>query len=185
MRVVLAITGASGGIYGWSLLQALAALHVETHVVVSTWGERILAHECGVNRDAVRRLAAYLYDPQDMQARIASGTFAVEATIIAPCSMHTLGLIAHGIAGNLIARAADVALKERRRLVLLPRETPLSAIHLENMLKLAQLGVLIVPASPGFYQKPQSVSDLVQWQVGKVLDCAGVSGFDYPRWDGA
>lgn len=184
MRVVLAITGASGGIYGWSLLQALAALKIETHVVVSAWGERILSHECGIDREAVRRLATCLYDPHDMAARIASGTFLVDATIIAPCSMHTLGLIAHGIAGNLIVRAADVALKERRRLVLLPRETPLSAVHLENMLKLARLGVYIVPASPGFYQRPQCLADLVRWQVGKVLDCAGVPGFVYDRWDG-
>lgn len=184
MRIVVGITGASGAVYGWSLLKALHNLNVETHVVISRQGEQVLSYECGIGKEDVRRVVTCLYDVQDLGARIASGTFPVDATIVAPCSMHTLGLIARGIAANLIARAADVALKERRRLILLPRETPLSAIHLENMLRLARLGVYIVPASPGFYHRPSSLDELIQWQVGKLLDCAGVVGFHYKRWQG-
>ncbi|MDT8901269.1 UbiX family flavin prenyltransferase [Anaeroselena agilis] len=184
MRVVVGITGASGAVYGWRLLAALRKGGCEVHAVVSENGWTVLKHECGVGRDAVAALVQRLYEPDDYGAAPASGSFRADAMVVAPCSMRTLAAVAAGLADNLLTRAADVAVKEGRRLVLVPRETPLSAIHLENMLKLARLGVRIVPASPGFYHNPQDVAALVDMMVGKVCDALGVEHELFKRWEG-
>ncbi len=184
LRVIIGITGASGAIYGLRLLEVLKQAGCEAHAVVSANGWTVLAHECGVGRAAVAALADRLYDIEDYGAAPASGSFRAEAMVVAPCSMRTLAAISCGLADNLLTRAADVTMKEGRRLVLVPRETPLSAIHLENMLKLARLGVRLVPACPGFYHKPPDVAALVDMLVGKVCDALGVEHDLVKRWEG-
>lgn len=184
MRVIVGVTGASGAIYGFRLLEVLKQTGCEVHAVVTANGWTVLAHECGVDRAAVAALADRLYAVDDYGAAPASGSFRADAMAVAPCSMRTLAAIAGGLADNLLARAADVALKEGRRLVLVPRETPLSAVHLENMLKLARLGVRLVPACPGFYHKPRDVAALVDMLVGKVCDALGVEHDLFRRWEG-
>ncbi len=184
MRIIVGITGASGAVYGLSLLRALQKLGHETHCVVSAHGWKVLEHECGAAEAAVRGLASALYPVDDMTAPIASGSFRADAMVVAPCSMRTLAAIAGGLAGNLLCRAADVTLKERKNLVLAVRETPLSAVHLENMLKLARLGVGIVPASPGFYHRPQTIDDLTAMMTGRILDSLGIENDLFARWGG-
>lgn len=184
MRVVVGITGASGAIYGLRLLEVLQKAGCEVHAVVSKSGWKVLAYECSINYNRVSHMVNYLYDIDNISARIASGSFKTDAMVIVPCSMRTLGAVANGIADNLLIRAADVALKEGHRLILVPRETPLSAIHLTNMLKLAQIGVNIMPASPGFYHRPQKTSDLVDIMVGKICDMLGIEHDLYERWQG-
>ena len=184
MRVIVGITGASGAVYGLELLRALHALDHEVHAVVSEYGWKVLAHECGAGEEEIRRYACRVHPIDAMGACIASGSFRTDAMAVAPCSMRTLAAIARGLAGNLLCRAADVIIKERKNLVLLVRETPVSAVHLENMLALARLGVGIVPASPGFYHKPQSIDDLVRMMVGRVLDSLNIRHDTAPRWVG-
>lgn len=184
MKIVVAITGASGAIYGKRLLEVLKQGGHETHVVVSPPGWEVLQHECGIGRAEISELASVLHEADNIGASIASGSFLTDAMVVAPCSMRTLGSIAAGIADNLVMRAADVMLKEGRKLVLVPREAPLSAIHLENMLKLARLGVRILPASPGFYHRPATLEDLVEMMVGKICDSLGVEHQLVPRWQG-
>jgi len=174
MRLVVAITGASGAIYGRRLLEVLRELGIETHLIISRAGEKVVKLELGVDPEEIKRLADRVYEPESLDAPLSSGSYPVDGMVIIPCSMKTLAAIAHGLASNLILRAADVAIKERRPLVLVPREAPLSPIHLENMLALARLGVRIVPACPAFYHKPKTVSDLVDFVVGRVLDSLGI-----------
>lgn len=185
MRIIVGITGASGAVYALEVLRRLRALggH-ETHVIVSEYGWELLRHECGKNREDIASLCHTLHPADSMGAAVASGSFRCEAMLIVPCSMRTLAAVALGLADNLICRAADVMLKERRTLVLAVRESPVSAVHLENMLKLARLGVGIFPLSPGFYHHPQEIADLVGMTAGRLLDCLGVAHEGIARWRG-
>lgn len=184
MKVVVGISGGSGSIYGVSLLKALKELGVETHLVVSTMGEYVTEHECGVSLEQLKELATYYHDNKNFAAPIASGSFKVDKTIIVPCSMKTLSGIANGFSDSLLSRACDVAIKERRQLILVPRETPLSPIHLENMLKLANMGVTIFPPSPGFYSHPETIEDIVLNMTGRLLDMLGIDNDLVSRWKG-
>ena len=183
-RLIVAITGATGAIYGVRVLQRLRAAGAETHLVISRWGARTLLHETTWSRQQVEALATATYAPADMGAAISSGSFRTDGMIIAPCSAKTLAAIAHGYGDNLVHRAADVVLKERRRLVLAIREAPLSEIHLENMLKLARMGAVILPPMPAFYNHPKSVDDVVQHTVARILDQFGFEMPEAVRWTG-
>jgi len=181
LRVVLGITGASGIVYGVRVAEELAKSGVELTVVVSDAARRVLAAEMPEGMKVLEKGGRVL-GAGEGEADIASGSTKFDATVICPCSMKTLSAIANGYADNLISRNADVALKEHRKLVLVVRETPLNAIHLENMLKLARLGVVIMPASPGFYHKPKTIDDLVDHIVGKIMDVLEVESNLYKRW---
>jgi 4-hydroxy-3-polyprenylbenzoate decarboxylase len=181
-KIVVGITGGSCSIYAVALLTALRELGIETHVVVSRMGAYVLEHECNFSRSEVRELATVLYENDDLAAAIASGSFKTDAMVIVPCSMNTLGAVASGLSTNLLQRAADVTLKERRPLVVVPRETPLTNIHLENMLKLSRAGAVMMPASPGFYHHPETIDDLVLIMVGRILDQLGLDGGLFKRW---
>lgn len=183
-RVIVGITGATGTIYGVRLLERLRDAGVETHLVISRWGARTLLHETPYSREQVEALATAVYAPSDMGAAISSGSFQTAGMIIAPCSAKTLAAIAHGYGDNLIQRAADVVLKERRRLVLAVREAPLSEIHLENMLKLSRMGVVIMPPMPAFYNHPLSLDDVVDHTVARLLDHVGIDMPGAQRWSG-
>ena len=182
--LVVGITGASGAVYGVRLLEVLAPMPVETHLVVSKWGQRTLEHETGRSLDDLRALAERHYAPGDMAALMSSGSAAIDGMVVAPCSARSLAAIACGLSENLIHRAADVMIKERRPLVLLVRETPLSAIHLENMLKLARLGVTILPPVPAFYGRPESIDAMVDYTVARTLDQVGLRRDSDARWQG-
>jgi 4-hydroxy-3-polyprenylbenzoate decarboxylase len=184
MRVIVGITGATGVIYGIRLLERLRDADVETHLVISRWGGRTMLHETPYSREQVEALAHVAYAPSDMGAAISSGSFQTAGMIIAPCSAKTLGAIAHGYGDSLIHRAADVVLKERRRLVLSVREAPLSDIHLDNMLKLSRMGVVILPPVPAFYHNPSSIDEIVDHTVARLLDQFGVEVPGAPRWSG-
>jgi flavin prenyltransferase len=184
LRVIVGITGATGAIYGVRLLEQLRSHGVETHLVMSRWGARTLLHETPYTRQQVEALAQTTYAPGDMGAAISSGSFQTSGMIIAPCSAKTLGAIAHGYGDSLIHRAADVVLKERRTLVLAVREAPLSQIHLENMLKLARMGAVILPPMPAFYNHPRTVDDLVAHTVARMLDQFGIEMSGAVRWTG-
>jgi 4-hydroxy-3-polyprenylbenzoate decarboxylase len=181
LKVVLGVTGASGVVYGVSLASELARAGTELTIIVSDAAKLVLATE---TRDGLKQLESYgrLLTEHDIDADIASGSAKTDAVVVCPCSMKTVAAIAAGYGYNLICRAADVAIKEQQRLVLVVREMPLSAIHLENMLKLARFGTVILPASPGFYHEPKTVNDMVNHVVGKVLDVLGVESELYKRW---
>jgi len=181
-RLVVGISGASGVIYGVRLLQALRELGVETHLVMSRTAEITLAHETALKVPEVQGLADKVYRIDDLAAAIASGSFRTRGMVVAPCSMRSLGEIANGISSNLLTRAADVALKERRRLVLLVRETPLHAIHLRNMTRLAQAGAVIAPPVPAFYNRPQTLDDVIDHTIGRVLDLFDLDTGKVKRW---
>lgn len=183
-RIIVGITGATGAIFGIRLLQALRAAEVETHLVLSKWGLQTIEHETGVSAEQLRELASVNHGSTNMAATVSSGSFFTDGMVIAPCSMRTLGAIAHGYGDSLVHRSADVILKERRKLVLLPRETPLSEIHLENMLKLARMGVTMLPPMPAFYNRPQTIDDIVDHIVARVLDQFGIAADFAKRWDG-
>ena len=182
-RLIVGVTGATGVIYGVRLLQALRATDVESHLVVSRWGARTLVHETSHSLAEVRAMATRSYSENDQGAALSSGSFLTMGMVIAPCSMKTLSAIAHGQSDNLIHRAADVVLKEKRRLVLVVREAPLSEIHLENMLKLARMGVVITPPVPAFYNHPRSIDDLVDHTVSRILDLFDIH-LETARWTG-
>jgi flavin prenyltransferase len=184
MRIIVAMTGATGAVYGARLLAALRDMDVETHLVLSRWAEVTLRKETGLSTREIAAHASVVHSREDMGASIASGSFRHDGMIVAPCSMKTLAAIRHGYAGELIARAADVTLKERRRLVLLARETPLSEIHLENMLALSRIGAIIAPPVPAFYSNPATIDDLVDHTVGRVLDLFGLDLPSLRRWNG-
>jgi flavin prenyltransferase len=181
-RLIVGISGASGIIYGVRLLEALKETGVEIHLIMSEWAERILALETDYDPGYVSGLAAARYENRDLAAPVSSGSFMTAGMVIAPCSMKTLAGIAGGYSQTLLERAADVTIKEGRKLILMPRETPLSPIHLENMLKLARIGVAIVPPMPAFYIKPQSILALVDHQVGKIIDRLGFQHRLFKRW---
>jgi 4-hydroxy-3-polyprenylbenzoate decarboxylase len=183
-RLIVGITGASGSIYGVRILQALAGSQVETHLVVSRWGARTLLHETPHTLAEVRGMASVAYPENDQGAALSSGSFVTAGMVVAPCSMRTLSAIAHGQGEDLVHRAADVVLKERRRLVLLVREAPLSDVHLENMLKLSRMGVVISPPVPAFYDHPKTVDDLVNHTVQRVLDLFDIHLDVAKRWNG-
>ncbi len=183
-RIVVGITGATGAIFGVRLLQALRAAEVETHLVLSKWGLQTVEHETGITASELNALASVVHGSGNMAATISSGSFKTEGMVVAPCTMKTLGAIAQGYGDNLVQRAADVVLKERRKLVLVARETPLSEIHLENMLKLSRMGVSILPPMPAFYNKPRSIDDIVDHIVVRVLDQFGIDADFAKRWDG-
>lgn len=185
MRLIVGMTGATGAVLGVRLLRRLAELpDVETHLVLSRWARTTIGLETGLSVADVRALADVTYGPEDQAAAISSGSFRTDGMVVVPCSMKTLAGIRAGYADGLIGRAADVVLKERRRLVLVPRETPLSTIHLENMLQLAREGVRIVPPMPAFYNFPQSVDDIVNHVVARVLDQLDLPAPAAKRWVG-
>jgi 4-hydroxy-3-polyprenylbenzoate decarboxylase len=183
-RIIVGITGATGAIFGLRVLEALRAAQVETHLVLSKWGLQTVEHETGLTLADLQALASVLHGSGNMAATISSGSFRTDGMIVAPCSMRTAAVIAHGNGENLVHRAADVVLKERRRLVLVPRETPLSEIHLENLLKLARMGVCILPPMPAFYNRPASLDDMVNHVVARVLDQFGIDAAFARRWNG-
>ena len=182
MKIVVGITGASGSIYGLRLIDVLRKSGHEVHAVVTDSGWEVIAYECGIDREELAKRVDVLYDNDNVGAAIASGSFRTDAMVIVPCSMKTVGSIAHSVSDNLLTRAADVALKENHPLLIVPRETPMHAIHLENLLKLAQTGARIIPACPGFYHQPQTLSDLVDMMVGKICDQLDVEHNLFERW---
>ena len=182
-RLIVGITGASGSIYGVRLLEMLQGTGIETHLVMSRWGARTLVHETRYTPEQVQALASMVHPLTDQGASISSGSFVTMGMVIAPCSVRTLAAIAHGLGDNLIHRAADVVLKERRKLVLAVREAPLSEIHLENMLKLSRMGVVIAPPMPAFYARPGSIDELVNYSCVRLLDQLGLH-VDAARWGG-
>ena len=183
-RVIVGLTGASGAIYGVRILQRLRATGRETHLVASSAGILNAHHELGLDRKALEAMADVAYNPSDVGAAIASGSFATQAMVVAPCSMKTLASVAHGMSANLLTRSADVTLKERRRLVLMVRETPFNLAHLRNMTAATEMGAVIFPPLPAFYHKPQSVDDLVNDTVERVLALLGVTEANPQSWNG-
>jgi len=184
-RVVVGISGASGAVYGVRLLQALRELGgIETHLVVSGAGWQNLRHELDLPRPAVEALADVVHEVANVGARIASGSFLTEGMVVAPCSMRTLAAIAHGLGDNLLTRAADVTLKERRRLVLLARESPLHLGHLRNMVAATEMGAIVSPPVPAFYKRPRTVEDIVDHSVARALDALGIANELTTRWPG-
>jgi 4-hydroxy-3-polyprenylbenzoate decarboxylase len=183
-RLIVGLTGATGAILGVRLLEALKDSEVESHLVISNWARRTIEHETPYTFKQVCDLASVYHNSNNMAAEISSGSFLTEGMVVIPCSMRTLGSIAHGSGENLVHRAADVVLKERRRLVLVARESPLSELHLENMLKLSRMGVRIIPPMLAFYNHPKSISDIVDHIVARVLDQFGISAPFAKRWDG-
>jgi len=183
-RLIVGITGATGTIFGVRILQLLHGSGVETHLVVSKWAARTLTHETPYSLKEIQGLATQSYGSGDQGAAISSGSFVTLGMVIAPCSMRTLVAIAHGLGDNLIHRAADVILKERRKLVLVVRESPFNEIHLENMLKLARMGVVILPPMPAFYNHPQTLDDMVNHVAMRVVDQFDIHLDVMTRWDG-
>ncbi len=186
MRIIIGITGASGTIYGWRLLEKLRAIpEIELHLIISRSAERTAFLEMGKTAADLKTLAHVAYPFEDIGCRLASGSFPTGGMVIAPCSIHTMSAIASGISNNLMVRAADVTLKERRRLILMVRESPLHLGHLRSMTALAEMGAILAPPVPGFYTNPQTVADVVDHSVDRVMDLLGVPAPDARRWDGA
>lgn len=181
-RVVVGITGATGAVYAVRLLRRLRETQRETHLVASPAGVLNVHHELGLDRRSLESLADVAYAPGDVGAAIASGSFATDAMVVAPCSMKSLAAIAHGLSDNLLTRAADVTLKERRRLVLMLRETPLHAGHIRAMAAVTDMGAIVAPPVPGFYAKPATVEDIVDHSVGRVLDLFDLDAGLVRRW---
>lgn len=184
-RIIVAISGASGAIYGVRLLQMLAQVaQVQTHLTVSEAGLLNLQQELAMGRAEVEALADVVHAVRDVGAPIASGSFQCDAMVVAPCSMRTLAAVAHGLSDNLITRAADVMLKERRRLILMVRETPLNLAHLRNMTSVTEMGGIIFPPVPGFYHRPQTLAEMIDHSVSRVVDLLGLPQPQAPRWSG-
>jgi len=183
-KLIVGITGATGTIFGVRLLQILEGTGLETHLVMSKWAQRTLTHETPYTAGEVEQMATCVHRSSNQGAPISSGSFLTKGMIIAPCSMRTLGAIASGFGDNLITRAADVTLKERRKLVLLVREAPFNDIHLENMLKLSRMGVVILPPIPAFYNHPKTIDDIVNHVVQRALDQVDIHIDVVQRWDG-
>ncbi len=189
-KIILGLTGASGGVYFLRLAQLLSMQEVELHIIASSNGEKVLQYETGVSlKEQVKRWGGngaeiVLEDNHNLFSATASGSSGFEAMAIVPCSMSALAMVAHGITETLLTRTADVMLKERRKLVLVPRETPLSTVHLKNMTELSQMGATILPAMPGFYGRPRTMEELVDFIAGKTLDSLGIENTYYKRWEG-
>ena len=185
MRIVVGISGASGAVYGVRLLERLHRNPgVETHLVLTRAGEKTLFLETGSYAADLKKISNFSYSLEDISCRLASGSFLIDAMVVAPCSIQTMSAIAAGITSNLLLRAADVALKERRKLVLMVRETPFHLGHLRTMVALTEMGAIIAPPIPGFYNRPQTILDLVDHGVDRVLDLIGVADQEVRRWDG-
>ena len=180
--IVVGMTGASGVIYGVKILEALYKLGIETHLIITQAGLKNLAIETSGNINGLKSMASHVYDEGDLSAPLASGSFKVDGMVVAPCSIKTLSAIANSYSHNLLVRAADVMLKERRRLVLLVRETPLHEGHLELMLKVTRMGGVIMPPVPAFYHHPKTIEDLIDQTIGKVLDLFSVDAKLFKRW---
>lgn len=180
MRYLVALTGCSGMVYGIRLLEELQG---EKELIISEMGKKVLAQETGLDRDALCRKADVCYEDDDLFAPPASGSHRVNAMIICPCSQSTIAKLAAGVADTLITRAASVTLKEKRKLIVVPRESPLNEIMLENELHLARVGATVMPASPAFYHEPKSIDDLVDFMVGKILDQVGQENDLFKRWE--
>jgi 4-hydroxy-3-polyprenylbenzoate decarboxylase len=183
-RLIIGITGASGAVYGVRLLERARALGVETHLVATPAGILNVHHELGLDRNALEALASHAHAPGDVGACIASGSFMTDAMVIAPCSMKTLAAVAHGMGDNLLTRAADVTLKERRRLILMVRETPFNLAHLRNMTAVTEMGGVIFPPLPAFYHRPQSIDELVNETVERVLAMLHIEQARPQQWQG-
>jgi 4-hydroxy-3-polyprenylbenzoate decarboxylase len=183
--LVVGITGASGAIYGIRLLEVLSSTkNVETHLIVSEPAEAIIKYETARSIEDVKELASFSYDIRDIGAQIASGSFKTDGMIVAPCTVKTMSAIANSYSENLLVRVGDVTLKERRQLLLLVRETPLHIGHLRNMERLCEMGAIIMPPAPAFYHKPQTIQDIVDYTVGKMLDLFGIEHTLFRRWSG-
>lgn len=188
-KIVVGITGASGSIYAIRLIEELLKREIFVHIICTENGKRVMKYETSIDIDEWTKDLKEKYstlkleDINNLFSGVASGSFKFDAMIILPCSMGTLAEISSGLAKNLLCRAADVALKENRKLIIVPRETPLNAIHLENMLKLSRLGVSILPAMPGFYHNPQSMEDLINFVVGKILDSLSIENSLFKKWE--
>jgi 4-hydroxy-3-polyprenylbenzoate decarboxylase len=180
--IVVGITGASGVIYGGRILEVLSKLGIETHLIITQAGLKNLEIETNYNKVELKSLASYVYDEEDLSASLASGSFKVDGMVVAPCSIKTLSAIANSYSNNLLVRAADVMLKERRRLVLLVRETPLHEGHLELMIKVTRMGGIVMPPVPGFYHHPKTIEDLINQTIGKVLDLFSIDAKLFRRW---
>lgn len=181
-RIIVGMTGGSGSVLGVRVLEALKQMQVETHLVVTRDGLAVLQHETGMGIQELTRLSTHVHAQDNLFAPIASGSFATDGMVVVPCSMKTLAGIAHGYADNLLTRSADVCLKERRPLVLVARETPLSLIHVENMRAVTLAGATVLPPVLSFYSGPKTVDDLVLHVVGKIMDALKMDNFPYPRW---
>ncbi|MDK2891781.1 UbiX family flavin prenyltransferase [Methanohalophilus sp.] len=182
MEIAIGISGASGAQYGIRLLEVLSEMGITTHLIITNNAEQIISIETEYDIENIKKLADSVYDERDFTAPIASGSHKYDALIVAPCSMKTVAAIANGFSDNLIERAADVCLKEGRKVILMVRETPFSQIHLENLLKLKQVGADILPASPAFYNHPATIDDLINFMVGRVLDLLRIDNDIYKRW---
>ena len=187
-KIVVGITGASGSIYAKRLIEELLSRGIFTHIICTDNGKQVMKYETGIDLEQWMQELTKQYshiqfeDNNNLFAGVASGSYKFDAAVIIPCSMGTLAEISNGLAKNLLCRAADVALKENRKLIIVPRETPLNAIHLENMLKLSRLNVTILPAMPGYYHMPQTMQDLIDFVVGKVLDCLSIDNDLFKKW---
>lgn len=183
-RIVVGITGATGTVYAVRMLEVLRDLGIETHLIMSKWALTTLKYETDRTEAQIHALATRVYTARDMTAPIASGSFLHDGMIIIPCSMKTLAAVRIGFCDDLISRAADVTLKERRTLMLVPRETPLSDIHLENLLSLRKMGAVVFPPVPAFYTRPKSLGDIIDQSVGRMLDSFGIHTENFERWNG-
>jgi flavin prenyltransferase len=184
VRIVVGVTGASGSVYGLRILEKLSRTSAETHLILSRSGEKTLFLETGKKAADLKLMARYSWPVDDISAPLASGSFPTDGMIVAPCSIHTMSSIAHGITSNLITRAADVALKEHRRLILMVRESPLHLGHLRTMASLAEMGAILAPPIPGFYNQHATIDDLVDSSVDRVLDLIGLPDERTRRWNG-
>lgn len=182
--IVVAITGASGVVYGVRLLEVLKEIGKDTALVVTEPARIIMKHEMGIGEDYLKKLCYRFYEPDDLTAAINSGSCRFESMVIVPCTMKTLAAISTGFASNAVTRAADVALKERRKLVIVPRETPLRSVHLENMLHISREGGIILPAMPAFYHQPEEINEIIDFMVGKILDVLHINHHLFRRWQG-
>ncbi|MDN4523857.1 UbiX family flavin prenyltransferase [Fictibacillus fluitans] len=180
-RIIVGITGASGALYGYSLVRALHQLGIETHLIVTGMGEKVLQFECGISMEVLKPYAE-IHSNKNLFASVASGSFLTAGMVVVPCSMNTLGSLANGVGDTLLSRAASVVLKERRQLIVVPREAPFHLIHLQNMTRLAEAGACIMPASPGFYHKPKEIWELVNFMSGRILDMLGIDHTLLERW---
>lgn len=183
-RIIVAITGATGAQIGIHLLQTLRRLNVETHIIISKWAAETIKWETDYTPAAIKALADHAYSSHDLAAPIASGSYRVDGMIVAPCSVKTLAAINAGICDDLVTRAADVCLKERKRLVLSVRETPFSEIHLRNMMEVTRAGAIVAPPMVAFYTKPSSINDILDQMVGRLLDLFDLDARNFERWDG-
>lgn len=184
MEIIIGMTGATGIQYGIRLLEVMQENTHKTHLIISPWGMKNIEIETGYKPEEVIKMADYFHDYKNLAASISSGSYPVDGMVVVPCSMKSLSAMATGFTDNLLNRAVDVTLKEKRKLVLVPRETPLHEIHLENMLKLARAGAIILPPMPAFYHNPQSIQAIVDQTVGKILDQLGIKHHLFQRWEG-